>query len=87
MKKVVICTAALAIMVAIALPVYASDYQGEENRGSLFQVIGDFVTGNYKVDGKPMKEKGMLQIIADQTKQMELSTMDKKTEKTDPAKP
>lgn len=60
---------------------YASDYQGEENRGSLFQVIGDFITGSYKVDGKPLKEKGILQSIADETKKMELSSMDKQTDK------
>lgn len=58
---------------AISVNAYASDYKGEENRGSVFQVLGDFITGKYKVNGKPLKEKGVLQAIADQTKKMELS--------------
>jgi len=61
---------------------YASDYQGEENRGSIFQIIGDFITGNYKVDGKPLKEKGIIQSIADETKKMKLSSVDEPKEKS-----
>ena len=86
MKKVPVATAVFAVIATMAAAAYASDYKGEENRGSLFKVIGDFISGNYKVDGKPLKEKGILQAIADQTKQMELSTMDKKQDNYKPAK-
>jgi hypothetical protein len=68
----------VSVIAASGIEAYASDYKGEENRGSIFQVFGDFIKGDYKVDGKPLKEKGMFQVIADQTKGMELSTMDKK---------
>jgi hypothetical protein len=64
----------------LPLNVYASDYQGEENRGSLFQVLGDMVTGDYKVDGKPIKEKGWLQVTADETKKMKMFSKEDKSE-------
>lgn len=76
MKKIIF---ALVAATVIATNVYASDYQGEENRGSIFQVIGDFIKGDYKVDGKPLKEKGIIQSIADETQKMKLTSVDEKT--------
>jgi hypothetical protein len=80
----------LAIICALSLTAvagYASDYQGEENRGSVFQVLGDLITGNYKVDGKPIKEKGWFQLSADETKKLKLSESEDATDATKPAKP
>jgi len=87
MKRVMMSAFVSVIILAMGAAAYASDYQGEENRGSIFQVVGDFINGNYKVDGKPLKEKGILQTIADQTKQMELSTMDKQQKDPKTVKP
>jgi opacity protein-like surface antigen len=88
MKRTMILAIVLSVIAAVAISAaYASDYKGEENRGSIFQIFGDFINGSYKVDGKPMKDKGMFQIIADQTKQMELSSIDKQPEKEKTAKP
>lgn len=46
----------------------ASDYQGDESQQSIFQKIGDLVTGNYKVDGEPLKKVGVFNVMADQAK-------------------
>jgi hypothetical protein len=77
MKRLMIAVLAAGALIVSAASVRASDYKGEEYRGSIFQVIGDFITGKYKVDGKPLKEKGIIQSIADETKKMQLSSMDK----------
>jgi hypothetical protein len=80
MKKPVSLFFAMMIIMStvsmLPLKVHASDYKGEENRGSVFQVLGDLITGNYKVDGKPLKEKGWFQVSADATKNMKQESMD-----------
>lgn len=68
MKKAIVMAAMLALM---AGAVYASDYQGEERQGSVFQKLGDLIKGDYKVKGKPIKEKGVIQVMADQVQDVE----------------
>ena len=88
-KTAILIFAAVIIMSAFsALPLkaYASDYQGEENRGSVFQVLGDLITGNYKVDGKPIKEKGWFQVSADETKKLKLASEEDATNATKSSK-
>lgn len=78
-KEIVLFFASLIFISAVSfttLNSYASDYKGEEDRGSLFQVIGDLITGNYKVDGKPVKDKGWFQVAADATKDMNQQPME-----------
>lgn len=80
-----------AVIVISSLPLaaakgYASDYQGEEDRGSVFQILGDLITGNYKVDGKPIKEKGWFQVSADETKKLSLSSEEDATKDPKTAK-
>jgi len=85
MKRVTVLFLAVAFIASTVFisKVHASDYKGEEDRGSLFQILGDLVTGNYKVDGEPIKKKGWLQVTADETKKMKMFS-----EKEDsPAKP
>lgn len=77
----------ICVLTLTALTGYASDYKGEENRGSVFQVLGDLISGNYKVDGKPIKEKGWFQLSADETKKVKLSSKEDATNATKPAKP
>ena len=57
------------IMIVIASAAYASDYQGIEKQGSIFQKFGDFITGKYEVEkGKTLEQKGIVQTFADQVK-------------------
>lgn len=79
MKKTMILIA-MIVIISSANPIYASDYQGEENRGSVFQVLGDLITGNYKVDGQPIKEKGWFQVSADETKKLKFSGKEERAE-------
>jgi hypothetical protein len=76
MKKAISLVFAVAMIVGavsmVTLNAYADDYKGDEARGSIFQVLGDMITGNYKIDGKPIKEKGWLQVTADETQKMKL---------------
>ena len=83
MKKAVVL-AIICILTLASAGSYASDYKGEEDRGSVFQVLGDLITGNYKVDGKPIKEKGWFQFSADQTKKLKLSDSEDATNATKP---
>lgn len=87
MKKAVFAVIVISILALTAVTVYADDYKGEENRGSVFQVLGDLITGNYKVEGKPIKEKGWFQVSADETKKLKLSPSEDVTNATKPAKP
>jgi hypothetical protein len=67
MRKVFALIAALFI----ASYAYASDYQGVEKQGSIFQKLGDLLTGNYEVKkGKTLKETGVVQVMADQVKEI-----------------
>ncbi len=62
---------ALFVMIVIAGAAYASDYQGVEKQGSIFQKLGDLITGNYEVKkGKTLKEVGIAQVAADQVKEI-----------------
>ena len=68
MKKVIILLAMVAVIVSAA---YASDYQGVEKQDSIFQKLGDLITGKYEVEkGKTLKEKGVVQTVADQVKEI-----------------
>jgi len=68
MKKVIILLAMAAVIVSAA---YASDYQGVEKQDSIFQKLGDLITGKYEVEkGKTLKEKGVVQTVADQVKEI-----------------
>ena len=68
MKKVIISLAMVAVIVSAA---YASDYQGVEKQDSIFQKLGDLITGKYEVEkGKTLKEKGVVQTVADQVKEI-----------------
>jgi hypothetical protein len=72
MKKI---ATLVMIMIAIAGVVYASDYQGVEKQGSIFQKLGDLITGKYEVaKGKTLKEVGVVQVMADQVKEMKDSS-------------
>lgn len=82
MKNVIFSVIIIFALILTAVTVYASDYQGEEHRGSVFQVLGDLITGNYKVDGKPIKEKGWFQVSADETKKVKLFSKEDETNDT-----
>lgn len=72
MKKTMSALIITAVIVStIPLMVYASDYQGKEKDDSLFQKLGDFITGKYDVEGKPIKKTGIFQPIADEVKKIE----------------
>lgn len=87
MKNIVFSAIIICILAVTAVTGFASDYQGEENRGSVFQVLGDLISGNYKVDGKPIREKGWFQVSADETKKLKLSSEEDATNATGSAKP
>jgi len=76
MNRVVslIFTVAIIMGTVFMMPLkaHADDYKGEASRGSIFQVLGDLITGNYKIDGTPIKKKGWLQVTADETQKMKL---------------
>ena len=69
MRKFIIVLTVVAFSVAaLLMNGYASDYQGDEKEESksLFQKVGDLITGDYKVKGKAIKETGVVQVVADQ---------------------
>ena len=69
MKKLIILL--VAGLSLIAAPVRASDYQGDEKQDSIFQKLGDLITGKYEVEkGRTLKEKGVVQVVADQVKEI-----------------
>ena len=68
MKKVMVL---LIMMSALVSAAYASDYQGSEKQDSIFQKLGDLITGKYEVEkGKTLKEVGVAQVVADQVKEI-----------------
>ena len=68
MKKAIVL---LVMMTAIVSAARASDYQGNEKQDSVFQKLGDLITGKYEVEkGKTLKEKGVVQVVADQVKEI-----------------
>ena len=68
MKKAIVLLVMMAAIVSVA---YASDYQGVEKQDSIFQKLGDLITGKYEVEkGKTLKEKGVVQTVADQVKEI-----------------
>lgn len=71
----------------LPLKAYADDYQGDKDRGSIFQVLGDMITGNYQIDGKPIKEKGWIQVTADETKKMKMFSQQDTADTAKTAKP
>jgi len=71
MKSVKILFVTAAVILSIMpMRVYASDYQGKEKDDSLFQKLGDLITGKYEVKGKPIKKTGIIQVTADQIKEI-----------------
>ena len=71
MKKTIIGLAVLVIITNMAVAGCASDYKGDEKQDSIFQKLGDLVTGKYEVEGKPLKKIGVFQCSADQINKME----------------
>jgi len=68
MKKIFLLAVVLAFSSCAA---YASDYKGNEKQASIFQRLGDLITGKYEVEkGKTLKEKGVVQVMADQVKEI-----------------
>lgn len=64
MKKAIILS---IFLVLVASSAYASDYRGVEKQGTIFQKLGDLITGNYEVEkGKTLKEKGVAQVAVEQ---------------------
>jgi len=62
---------AAVIVTVMPLKGYASDYKGNEKQDSVFQKLGDFITGKYDINGQPLKKKGVIQVMADQVKDMQ----------------
>ncbi|MDD5428550.1 MAG: hypothetical protein PHI58_04860 [Candidatus Omnitrophica bacterium] len=61
----------LAAIIFIAGTSYASDYKGVEKQGTIFQKLGDLITGNYEVEkGKTLKEKGVANVAVEQIKEI-----------------
>ena len=68
MKRAMILS---AIIIVITGAAYASDYQGVEKQDSVFQKLGDLISGKYEVEkGKTLNEKGIVQTVADQVKEI-----------------
>ncbi|MDD5135734.1 MAG: hypothetical protein PHX20_07280 [Candidatus Omnitrophica bacterium] len=68
MRKTFVLVSAIMLMTGFG---YASDYQGVEEQGSIFQKLGDLITGRYEVEkGKTLKEKGVVQVMAEQVKEI-----------------
>lgn len=73
MKKVIVL---LVMAAAFASAGYASDYRGNEKQDSIFQKLGDFITGKYEVEkGKTLKEAGVVQVMADQVKDIKAAPL------------
>jgi hypothetical protein len=68
MKKMLVLSVMIAAIVSAA---YASDYQGNEKQDSIFQKLGDLITGKYEVrKGKTLKEVGVAQVAVEQIKEI-----------------
>ncbi len=71
MKKVMVSLIAAAVIInTIPMLGYASDYQGNEKEESksVFQKLGDLITGKYVVRGEPIQKTGVIQVMAEQVK-------------------
>ena len=56
-------------VITLAGAAHASDFQGNEKQDTIFQKLGDLITGKYEVEkGKTLKDKGVVQVMADQVK-------------------
>jgi len=70
MRKVIMFFAVVIIACAVTYG-YASDYQGNEEQESIFQKLGDLITGKYEVSKeKTLKQVGVVQVMADQVKEI-----------------
>jgi hypothetical protein len=68
MRRIAFLAAAIIFITGAS---YASDYQGNEKQESIFQKLGDLITGKYEVKkGETLKEVGVVQVIADQVKEI-----------------
>ena len=71
MKKMTALFVISVIIAWAATLVYASDYQGVEKQDSIFQKLGDLITGKYEVKkGESLKKVGVVQVMADQVKEI-----------------
>ena len=70
MKKAIAIFFIMVMAVGLAVSAYASDYQGKEKQDSVFQKLGDLITGKYEIEGKPLKKIGIFQCTADQVKEI-----------------
>ena len=70
MKICVLVLMALIIVMSAGRVVLASDYPGDEKQDSVFQKLGDLITGKYEIEGEPLKKIGIFQCSADQFKKM-----------------
>jgi len=73
-KDTVIAAIIVSAALLVSAPARASDYRGDESQQSVFQKLGDLITGNYKVDGEPLKKVGVFNVMADQAKSVGPST-------------
>jgi hypothetical protein len=73
-KGAAIAAIIVSVILAACSGARASDYQGDESRQSIFQKLGDLITGNYRVDGKPLDKVGVFNVFADQAKAIGPST-------------
>jgi hypothetical protein len=67
-RRWILAVLAVVIVSSAAMTVYASDYKGNDKEDTVFQRLGDLITGEYKVKGEPIKKTGMIQVVADEIK-------------------
>lgn len=77
MKRIKMLLIMAAVIISV-MPVrsYASDYQGgKEKEDSIFQKLGDLITGKYEVKGEPIKKTGVIQVMADQVQDVKAAAV------------
>jgi len=74
-RNALIIMISFALVSAMCAAADASDYQGKEKQDTIFQKLGDLITGKYEVEGQPIKKKGVIQVVADQVKDMEAAPL------------
>lgn len=75
MRKILL-TIVIVILSIAPIQGYASDYQGgKEKEDSIFQKLGDLITGKYEVKGEPIKKTGVIQVMADQVQDVKAAAV------------
>ena len=70
-KLIIVLVMAAAVLGTMSTAGYASDYQGKDKDESIFQKLGDFITGKYEVrKGQTLKEVGVVQCVADRVREI-----------------